>query len=122
MSDFETLPQAEYGTELVGPFLIRSDPYELSVDGFKIDLVKVFKMDDGTWEVNLDERITFPGFTEEEIKKFGSLLAHAIVMGHNAKYGRWSISLDSLFSRLIGLRTPPDDVRKSFQIISGDKE
>lgn len=120
MSDFEILPQEKYGTELVGPFFVR-EPYELSVDGYQIDLVKIYKMEDETWEIVLDGRIIFPGFTEDEIKKFGSLLARAIVMGHNAKYGRWSIALDSLFTRLSGLRLPPEDVRKTFQVVTGDK-
>lgn len=122
MSEFESLSQKEYGTELIGPFFVRDNPYVLSVDGFRIDNIELFQTQDGSWEVVLDNRIVFPGFTKDEINKFGSLLAHSIVMGHNAKYGKWSIALESLFGRITGIRTSPNDFRKTFEVLDGGKE
>lgn len=65
--------------ELVGPFVSR-EPYRLTVDGCRVPHVEFFKVADGTFEGTVDGRMTVLGLTEEEVQKWGWLLANAMAV------------------------------------------
>lgn len=119
---FEELPdQKEYGPELVGPFN-RGDYYRITVDGYEIDGLCAVEQQDG-WYLSIPSHNNFFGpYEKEAIEQMATPLAYAMVYAANKTFGRFTISLESKFTRLIGLRESPDEKRKSIKLVKSEEK
>lgn len=67
------------GAEIIGPF-VKRDTYVLSYEGKLLPYVEAFKNEDGNFEICLDGRMIFEGFTEESLKIMTGVLANCMAL------------------------------------------
>ncbi len=88
--------------DTIGPFYARY--YKLSVSGYQVPYIVVYPTQDGQWDLTVDNRFTAT-FTQEEIEKFGWILAHAMAVSAGYVCHGSGKRIEPFNTRMIGVST-----------------